>query len=66
MSFGLAIEALKLGRRVARAGWNGKGMFLYLIRGSELQSGLKYGFGEYLGEPEFVSTICMKTADNSW
>lgn len=64
MSFGLAIEALKLGKRVARAGWNGKGMFLYLIKGSELQSGLKYGFGEYIGEPEFVSTICMKTADN--
>ena len=64
MSFGLAIEALKLGRHVARAGWNGKGMFLYLIKGSDLQSGLKYGFGEYLGEPEFVSTICMKTADN--
>lgn len=64
MSFGLAIEALKLGRRVARAGWNGKGMFLYLIKASDLQSGLKYGFGEYVGEPEFVSTICMKTADN--
>ncbi|MGP5331954.1 DUF2829 domain-containing protein [Pseudomonas helleri] len=28
MSFGLAIEALKLGKRVARAGWNGKGMWL--------------------------------------
>ena len=64
ITFGMAIEALKLGERVARAGWNGKGMFLYLIKGSELQSGLKYGFGEYMGEPEFVSTICMKTADN--
>ncbi|MGY2337968.1 DUF2829 domain-containing protein [Pseudomonas sp. SDO5532_S415] len=64
MSFGLAVEALKIGKRVARAGWNGKGMFLYLIKASELQSGLKYGFGEYVGEPEFVSTICMKTADN--
>lgn len=28
--FGLAIEALKLGKRVARAGWNGKGMWLAL------------------------------------
>lgn len=28
ISFGLAIEALKLGKRVARAGWNGKGMWL--------------------------------------
>lgn len=64
MTFGQAIEAMKLGQCVARAGWNGKGMFLYLIKGSDLQSGLKYGFGELICEPEFVSTICMKTADN--
>lgn len=64
MTFGQTIEAMKLGQCVARAGWNGKGMFLYLIKGSDLQSGLKYGFGELIGEPEFVSTICMKTADN--
>ena len=64
LDFGDALNALKAGKQVARAGWNGKGMFLYLIKGTELQSGLKYGFGEYLNEPEFVSTICMKTADN--
>lgn len=31
MSFGHAIEALKNGQRVARAGWNGKGMFIVLM-----------------------------------
>ena len=30
MTFGLAIEALRMGQRVARAGWNGKGMWLSL------------------------------------
>jgi len=30
LTFGLALEALKAGRRVARAGWNGKGMWLAL------------------------------------
>lgn len=30
MSFGLAIEALKMGQKVARTGWNGKGMWLSL------------------------------------
>lgn len=30
MTFGLAIEALKAGQKVARAGWNGKGMWLSL------------------------------------
>jgi len=34
MSFGLAIEALKKGARVARAGWNGKGMWLVLVPGT--------------------------------
>lgn len=28
MTFGLAIEALKKGKRVARKGWNGKGLFV--------------------------------------
>jgi len=30
MSFGLAIEAMKLGCKVSRKGWNGKGIFLRL------------------------------------
>lgn len=34
MNFGHAVEALKSGHRVARAGWNGKNMFLVLVPGS--------------------------------
>jgi hypothetical protein len=30
MTFGQAIEALKAGKKVARAGWNGRGMYLWL------------------------------------
>lgn len=30
LTFGLALEALKMGKKVARAGWNGKGMWLSL------------------------------------
>ena len=32
MDFGEAIHALKGGKRVSRAGWNGRGMYLYLVR----------------------------------
>ena len=32
MNFGQAIEALKQGKKVARAGWNGKGLHLELQR----------------------------------
>lgn len=34
LSFGLALEAMKKGLRVARAGWNGKGMFVFRVPGS--------------------------------
>ena len=34
LTFGLAVESLKQGKKVARAGWNGKGMFLFLVAGS--------------------------------
>lgn len=34
LTFGSALAALKAGKRVARAGWNGKGMFLFLVGGS--------------------------------
>ena len=34
MDFGDAIRAMKAGKRVFREGWNGKGMFLFLVGGS--------------------------------
>lgn len=34
MTFGQALDALKAGRRVARRGWNGRGMWLALTPGS--------------------------------
>ena len=37
LTFGMAIEELKSGKKVCRAGWNGKGMFLALQEGSVIQ-----------------------------
>jgi hypothetical protein len=34
MDFGGALEVLKAGGKVCRTGWNGKGMFLFLVPGS--------------------------------
>lgn len=36
-SFAYALGALKSGRKVAREGWNGKDMFLFLVAGSTFQ-----------------------------
>lgn len=35
MNFSEALNALKRGEKVARAGWNGKGMFLFLVPSSK-------------------------------
>jgi hypothetical protein len=35
LNFGHALEALKAGHRVTRAGWNGKGMWLVLVPGTD-------------------------------
>ena len=65
LNFGDAIAYLKTGYCVAREGWNGKGMFLTLVQGSNtLASALKIGYGEYVGEPTLADTVFMKTADN--
>lgn len=45
MSFGHAIDALKAGEKVSRAGWNGKKMFLIYIPGTvdaKLREGTPY------------------------
>jgi uncharacterized protein (DUF1919 family) len=36
LNFGQAIEALKQGKRVARQGWNGKGLFIFMQVPSEI------------------------------
>lgn len=42
-TFGAAIQALKIGKRVAREGWNGKGMFIFMRPATELQIGFVVG-----------------------
>ena len=63
MTFGQAIEALKNGKSVARKGWNGKGMFLYLIKGGEIASALKYAkeIGQKLVDDHVDAVILTST-----
>lgn len=37
MNIGQAVELIKAGGKVARTGWNGKDMFLFLVPGSTFQ-----------------------------
>ena len=69
-TFGMAIEALKQGRRVTRRGWNGKGMWLWLKPATTVKVDwchdpkLKHICEINGGEVEALGSICMKTADN--
>lgn len=58
LDFGQAIEALKAGLRVARTGWNGKGMWLGLIKPDEWT----FTNGKWDNYP-CLPFIAMKTAD---
>lgn len=65
MSFGLAIEALKQGHKVARTGWNGKGMWLVLDPGSVVQEprpGSVYANAGMTGPFTINGHIDMRTA----
>lgn len=60
MDFGRAIEALKRGRKIAREGWNGKDMFLFLAKGEDLTACI---CGDDM--PPCTDSICMQTAQNT-
>ena len=63
--FGSAIYLMQKSKSVMRKGWNGKGMYLFIIQGSNDIAKLHgYGFGELLGEPTFSDAIFLKTVDN--
>lgn len=67
MTFGLAVEALKLGRQVSRAGWNGKGMFVYLVPANSYpaQTGVaKAYFGEGAMVP-YSAYLAIKNVDGT-
>ena len=70
MNFGEAIEAMKNGKMVTRSGWNGKGMYLWLLPAARVKAEwckephLKALAEENGGEVECLASIRMKTADN--
>lgn len=77
LTFGEVLPKLKSGKKVAREGWNGKGMFLFLVKGETVTEAINDCYGDpnrydishtgyEKGEPSMpvVDAIYMKTADN--
>jgi hypothetical protein len=65
--FGSAITALKNGYKVAREGWNGKGMFLYHVPANKYQFTTTIGesIADSDGKVEYGAYIAMKTAQGN-
>lgn len=59
--FGTAVQQLKLGKKVCRAGWNGKGMHLKYIPTEEYAISIEVTGGQI---HPLLPWIGMKTADN--
>lgn len=70
MTFGHAIEAMKHGFKVTRKGWNGKGMYIWMMSYAFVKAEwckephLKELAEANGGEIECLGSIRMKTADN--
>lgn len=69
LSFGAAVSRLKSGQLVARTGWNGKGMFIYLVPENSYpveRNNLKTMGGVFPNDlVPYQPYIAMKTAQNT-
>lgn len=65
MNFGSALQALENGQKVAREGWNGRGMFIFLVPGSRFEVNRPPLLGIYPEGTEinYRPHIDMKTVD---
>ena len=67
LTFSQGIELLRLGYRIARHGWNGKNMFLFLVPGSTFEVNRPPLLGIYPAGTviNYQSHIDMKTAQDT-
>lgn len=76
LKFGEAVEALKQGKRVARTGWNGKGLFIFMQVPSEIDAKIVPGmqslpqsvkdeFAKRGGNIRYKNQVAMVYPDNT-
>lgn len=69
--FGWALMELRMGLKIARSGWNGKGMYIVLQKAYPEGIPINQNTSEATGLPKgtvckFLPYLMMKTADNSF
>ena len=66
MNFGLAIEAAKMGKKIAREGWNGNGMLLYHVPAAAYPPCTEVAKEAFCGsDVPYGAYIAMKTAQGN-
>lgn len=65
MNFGQAIEALKAGKKVARAGWNGRGMFVYYVAGAHYPAQTQIAKDEFGLTVEYNPYFAIKNVNRT-
>lgn len=65
MNFSEALDLIKQGKKLARSGWNGKGMFLYHVPANEYAAVTDVAKKEFGEKVPYGAYIAMKTAQNN-
>ncbi len=65
LTCGLAIDACKLGSKIARDGWNGKNMFVYYVPALKLKTVTPVAKKEFGVEVEYNAYLVLKTVSGT-
>lgn len=65
LSFGKALEAAKRGDKIAREGWNGKGMFVYYVPANEYKTTTEIAKKEFGETVKYNAYLAIKNVNGS-
>ena len=63
-SFSVALEKAKRGIKVARGGWNGKGMFIYFVSANTYPAQTEIAKSHFGANVPYRAYVALKTVDN--
>ena len=64
LTFGEAVEAIKTGKRIARSGWNGSGMYAYIVPAASYPAQTEVAKKEFVEFVPYRAYFALKTAKN--
>jgi len=62
LDFGQALNAMKMGKKIAREGWNGQGMFVYYVPAASYPSSTEIAKQTFGDMTPYRAYMALKTA----